>query len=288
MSFIGVGIGAGVGLASSLIVPAAQGKPITWQGALMGLGAGGAGGAAGAALGGLGGAAAGSATGATSGAATGATTGAAGGATTGATTGAATGATTGAATGATTGAATGASSGAVPGAVLPTTALDAALTGSSTTVAPAMSAAAPSATTSGVSGLLGAPAAAPSGMFGSGVTTGSAGFDKALEQGAVSGIMKGGEQGLGAYQTSQYNAGVKKADQEAQAAGAANAGLGQNMANDLYSNQMKAPMLAKGGQVHMDSGSFVIPADIVSALGDGSTEAGFRFLESFFKDAEAE
>jgi hypothetical protein len=49
---------------------------------------------------------------------------------------------------------------------------------------------------------------------------------------------------------------------------------------------MKGPMLAKGGSIHMDSGSFVIPADIVSALGDGSSEGGFRFLESFFRDTE--
>ena len=125
-------------------------------------------------------------------------------------------------------------------------------------------------------------------ILGTGISTGSKTLDKVAGEQAVSGIMKGGEQGLGAIQTAQYNQGVKKADQQAQAAGAANAGLGQNMANDLYSNQIQAPMLAKGGQVHMDSGSFVIPADIVSALGDGSTEAGFRFLESFFKDAGAE
>jgi len=138
------------------------------------------------------------------------------------------------------------------------------------------------------SGLSGEVPKSTNGIFGSDVTTGSKGFDTALEKLGVEGVMSGGKEGLGAYQTAQYNAGVKKADQEAQAAGAANAGVGQNMANDLYSNQMKTSMLAKGGQVHMDSGSFVIPADIVSALGDGSTEAGFRFLESFFKDAEAE
>jgi hypothetical protein len=124
------------------------------------------------------------------------------------------------------------------------------------------------------------------GMFGSGISTGSKGADTALEKGAVSGVMKGGEEGLGAYQLAQYNADIKKADKANAADAAANAALGQNMANDLYPNQMKTSMLAKGGPVHMESGSFVIPADIVSALGDGSTEAGFRFLESFFKDAE--
>ena len=124
------------------------------------------------------------------------------------------------------------------------------------------------------------------GMFGSSISTGSKGADAALEKGAVSGVMKGGEEGLGALQLAQYNADIRKADKANTADAAANAALGQNMANDLYANQMKGPMLAKGGSIHMDSGSFVIPADIVSALGDGSTEAGFRFLESFFKDTE--
>lgn len=124
------------------------------------------------------------------------------------------------------------------------------------------------------------------GMFGSSISTGSKGADAALEKGAVSGVMKGGEEGLGALQLAQYNADIRKADKANTKDAAANAALGQNMANDLYANQMKGPMLAKGGSIHMDSGSFVIPADIVSALGDGSTEAGFRFLESFFRDTE--
>lgn len=55
MSFIGAAIGAGVGLTSSLVLPAIQGKPITWQGVLIGTAAGGVGGAAGGALAGAGG-----------------------------------------------------------------------------------------------------------------------------------------------------------------------------------------------------------------------------------------
>ena len=50
MSWIGVAIGAGVGLASSLIVPAATGKPITAEGVLIGTAGGALGGAAGTAL----------------------------------------------------------------------------------------------------------------------------------------------------------------------------------------------------------------------------------------------
>lgn len=50
MTWVGVAIGAGVGLASSLAMPAIQGKPITWEGALMGTALGGIGGGIGSAL----------------------------------------------------------------------------------------------------------------------------------------------------------------------------------------------------------------------------------------------
>lgn len=36
--------------------------------------------------------------------------------------------------------------------------------------------------------------------------------------------------------------------------------------------------LAQGGQVHLKEGAYIIPADVVSALGNGSTKAGAEFL----------
>jgi len=39
--------------------------------------------------------------------------------------------------------------------------------------------------------------------------------------------------------------------------------------------------------MHVPSGSYVIPADIVSALGEGNTMAGFRAVKIMFKDAPA-
>jgi hypothetical protein len=38
----------------------------------------------------------------------------------------------------------------------------------------------------------------------------------------------------------------------------------------------------KGGEVALQEGQFIIPADVVSALGDGSTKAGANFLDEFF------
>lgn len=40
--------------------------------------------------------------------------------------------------------------------------------------------------------------------------------------------------------------------------------------------------LAGGGSVALSDGQFIIPADIVSALGNGSTKAGAAFLDEFF------
>lgn len=42
-------------------------------------------------------------------------------------------------------------------------------------------------------------------------------------------------------------------------------------------------MLAEGGEINLQSGQFVIPADIVSDLGNGDTKAGMEFLRQFFE-----
>jgi|694.fasta_scaffold97074_3 hypothetical protein len=39
---------------------------------------------------------------------------------------------------------------------------------------------------------------------------------------------------------------------------------------------------AQGGEVGLKEGQFIIPADVVSALGNGSTKAGANFLDEFF------
>ena len=40
--------------------------------------------------------------------------------------------------------------------------------------------------------------------------------------------------------------------------------------------------LAEGGAVGLENGDFILPADVVSALGNGSTKAGANFLNDFF------
>jgi hypothetical protein len=40
--------------------------------------------------------------------------------------------------------------------------------------------------------------------------------------------------------------------------------------------------LAEGGAVGLENGDFILPADVVSALGNGSTKAGANFLDEFF------
>lgn len=39
---------------------------------------------------------------------------------------------------------------------------------------------------------------------------------------------------------------------------------------------------AGGGEVNLEDGQFILPSDVVSALGNGSTKAGAQFLDEFF------
>lgn len=39
---------------------------------------------------------------------------------------------------------------------------------------------------------------------------------------------------------------------------------------------------AEGGELNLEDGQFILPADVVSALGNGSTKAGAQFLDEFF------
>lgn len=43
--------------------------------------------------------------------------------------------------------------------------------------------------------------------------------------------------------------------------------------------------LARGGEINLQSGQFVIPADVISDLGNGDTKAGMAFLREFFETA---
>ena len=43
-----------------------------------------------------------------------------------------------------------------------------------------------------------------------------------------------------------------------------------------------APGKASGGEINLEDGQFIFPADVVSAIGNGSTKAGAQFLDEFF------
>ncbi len=50
----------------------------------------------------------------------------------------------------------------------------------------------------------------------------------------------------------------------------------------MYKKPSAAMNFARGGEVGLKEGQFIIPADVVSALGNGSTKAGAEFLNEFF------
>jgi hypothetical protein len=47
-------------------------------------------------------------------------------------------------------------------------------------------------------------------------------------------------------------------------------------------------MMAKGGHVPLKDGAYIIPADVVSALGNGSTKAGGQFLRQLIESVKSE
>lgn len=162
------------------------------------------------------------------------------------------------------------------------------------TVAPG--AAAPGAAAPGAAVAPGAAAApgASSGVLGTGLTTGSATGDAlattATISAGTSGIKEGAQAGLNAEAQSKAN-NLFKGNTANQTAQLNKTGA---MAGDLYGPQsgnggwatpQPGMFSAKeGGEIALETGQFVIPADIVSALGNGDTEAGQRFLTEFFND----
>jgi hypothetical protein len=129
-----------------------------------------------------------------------------------------------------------------------------------------------------------AAAAAPEGILGTGISTGSTAADTALGGQAIGGGMSGVQQGIGALQQAKNTKAQNKVNAINNASNAVDLGQAAGMANTLYGGPEWAGKFADGGEVHLKSGQFVIPADIVSALGNGDTGAGQKFLVDFFKD----
>lgn len=133
-----------------------------------------------------------------------------------------------------------------------------------------------------------------SGILGTGLTTGNATADTIASTTIPSATISGGQQvvqaGLDANAQGKAN-NLYRSNTTNQQADLNKAGA---MAGDLYGPQSgsggwaspQPGMFAakKGGEIALETGQFVIPADIVSALGNGDTEAGQRFLTEFFND----
>ena len=65
---------------------------------------------------------------------------------------------------------------------------------------------------------------------------------------------------------------------------------GTQMTQNVYGNLPQAwkPYgKAKGGAIHLRDGDFIIPADVVSAIGNGSTKAGAEYLDHLFNALRA-
>jgi len=126
----------------------------------------------------------------------------------------------------------------------------------------------------GEAGSAGAPALpASTSATGGGFT----GFGKLGDTLATNAILNTGQQGLGAIQQDQANAQSRKVGNQI----AAQQGWG-----GFSQGGYAALHAAHGGSVHVRDGAFVIPADVVSALGNGSSKAGARFLTHLFASLE--
>jgi len=107
---------------------------------------------------------------------------------------------------------------------------------------------------------------------------------------AISGGLTGVQQGVGAVQNSINEGAMKKQDAAIAGQNAADATMRGDVMSQNYAPAEgmgggKGMGMAEGGPIDVDSGSFVIPSDIVSALGNGDTGAGMEFLSKYFQDS---
>ena len=111
-----------------------------------------------------------------------------------------------------------------------------------------------------------APNAASSATGGLGSTLGNVGTEvaKAAVPTAIQGL--GGMMGAGYSGPSATDIAIRNQQEQRQA---------KQLGSQTWG-------LAGGGEVNLEDGQFILPADVVSALGNGSTKAGAEFLDEFF------
>lgn len=141
-------------------------------------------------------------------------------------------------------------------------------------ISPAAAVGAPTSVSAPVAGLGSAPAIAPvAAPVAQSSLLSNAGT--ALTKAAGPKILETGASLVGGGQPTYDKSGQQKL-------GAANV-QGQSWANEAYKPYGKA----KGGAIHLRDGDFIIPADVVSAIGNGSTKAGAEYLDHLFQALRA-
>lgn len=74
----------------------------------------------------------------------------------------------------------------------------------------------------------------------------------------------------------------KQYEEEQQRSTADARGLSKQLYGGTLGGGTLGSRYAGGGEVNLEDGQFILPADVVSALGNGSTKAGAKFLDEFF------
>ena len=92
------------------------------------------------------------------------------------------------------------------------------------------------------------------------------------------------QQGIGGIQNAQISAQNQQMGKQGYLQGNAEQ---EAQAREARSSAQKVYGMAEGGEVPLNEGDFVWPADVTSILGNGSTDAGARFLNDFFGLSDA-
>ena len=109
-------------------------------------------------------------------------------------------------------------------------------------------------------------------------------LSSAAAPGMLGGLGSFAAQQLGGQAISQGVQGIQNMQAEGQARQSARLGAAQEAQKTQDAKALGSQVygLAGGGEVNLEDGQFILPADVVSALGNGSTKAGAQFLDEFF------
>lgn len=143
------------------------------------------------------------------------------------------------------------------------------------------------ATLSGVASGLGTGAAIAAGTVGAGVLGGvGAGINEAVESADAADAAAKADVARGVANQPQLAAGLAPAQAPGAAAANPLAGIGSDQ--PIQGAAEGGIMRAKGGRIPLKDGAYIIPADVVSALGNGSTKAGGAFLRQLIEAVKDE